>query len=964
MLDATVTCRSNVQSMRVCAWLLCSVCLLFIGTTSRADDDRLFVDEWQRNGLVSRQFVITGTEGRSNPLKRPLRQPLDDDEVFVRYRLRYDAHSLDLPTEDEGEFFVLWLDNVDGGDANTHSGGVPNLGIHVSGNDNRFMVRFSSGGERFADTLEGDREYLLVGRLWKSRSGANEPFDQWDLWVDPTADAEFSPDASAKSPKAISVIRWMGFSTGRKTEIDDRIVVSDITIAKTWQEILNLPATESSTPAHPEKIEPTVSFVSDVLPLLESRCFECHSGDQPESELRLDVLDEVINQTAPRNAHASRLFEVVHQGDMPPEGNPLTAEELSILQAWIDEGLDWDEQRLPTPIPQIDHWAFRPIERPVVPSVTNTDWVRTPVDAFIARQHEQRGIRPAPVASANTLARRLSLDLTGLPVSAFPSSMTVDDLLNHPAYGERWGRHWLDVARWAESNGHQHNRDRPHAWRYRDWVVAAFNEDVPYDQFVRQQLAGDELSISDDKAIIATGFLSAARYSGNELDKEIQRNDILVDIVNTSAKAFLGLTLECAQCHTHKFDPLSIRDYYRFQAFFTRGQPGNVVLSDEERAASLVEERWRIFNTVHDRLVTVKRKQGHPEPIYVIPKSVIGGMKPDERKRFDALEQQIAKFPQSWSFTSLATSGEPQLIAPHEMRWPLPHDLSTLAKRPTHLLIRGDVKSRGPEVQPGWPSVFGPTPENSDGSRTVLADWITNPQHPLTARVWVNRIWQWHFGIGLVETSGDFGTQGAPPSHPELLNYLASELIDNDWSTKHIHRLIVNSATYRQSSTFSEASAAIDPDNRLLWRWPTRRLEGEAVRDSVLAVSDRLDLSIGGPSVSTSSSRRSLYLKQKRDNLPYQHSLFDGASAVVSCSRRRVSTNALQPLWLLNSSFMQRAASSLAKRAETVDAAFEICLGRPPNESERASLTDLVDEFGLSSACLAMMNSSEFLYIP
>ena len=924
-----------------------------------------YAADWQTNSLVREQFVIRGTEARSNPLKRRLETPIDADEIFVRYRLQYDSRSLDAPPEDEGEFFVLWLDDVDGGNANTHSGGVPNVGVHVSGMKNRFMVRYAANAEQYAAELQGDREFLLVARLWKSESGPQEPFDQLDLWINPAANSEPSPDASVRAARAIRRVSWIGFSTGGKTEVDDQIVVSDIKLAHTWHEILDLPAPVVLPPALAESaVHPTVSFDRDVLPLLQARCFECHSGNDPESGVRLDVWDEVINQTSPRNAKASRLFDIVKTGEMPPEGDALTDAELDILHAWIDEGLAWNEEQFPTPTPQTKHWAFQPITRPAIPTVRSAEWVRTPVDAFIARRHEQLGLQPAPEAAPDILMRRMTLDLTGLPPSAFGTKLTLDELLNHPAYGERWGRHWLDVARWAESNGHQHNRDRPHAWRYRDWVVEAFNTNMPFDRFLREQLAGDEIAADGDDTVVATGFLSAARYSGNELDKEIQRNDILVDIANTTAKAFLGLTLECCQCHTHKFDPISIRDYYRFQAFFAHGQPGNVVLDDDGTTRSLVNERWQIFDAVHDRLVKAQRKQGHPEPILIQPSSVIGGMKPAERSRFQKLEKQIAALPQSWSYYPFANGEQPFTIAPHEMRWPLPHDLSQLSTVRTHMLIRGDVQSKGPRVEAGWPMVFGPTPDNVNGSRLQLANWMTNPQHPLTARVWVNRVWQWHFGRGLVETSGDFGTQGTKPSHPELLDFLASELIESGWDTNQIHRLIVDSATYRQSSNYSSANAALDPENRLFWRWTPRRLESEAIRDSFLAAGGLLDQQLGGPSEPTSSTRRSLYLKQRRNDFPQQQSLFDGVTALVSCTRRETSTTPVQPLWLLNSEFAQDAAAALAKRAGSVETAFAICVGRTPQPAELEPLHQLAIKYGLSSACLAILNSSEFLYIP
>lgn len=929
-----------------------------------------FGTHWQRDGLVTERFQIHGTGSRNNPLRRSLQQPFDGDELFVRFNLRYDADSIDTPTDGDGEFVVLWLDETEGGASSTHSPNVPNIGIHVSGEHNRFMVRYSPNAQRFGPLLEGDREYVVVARLWKSSPGAGESFDQLNLWVDPDSEDELKPLASAQSGRSITHVSWIGFSTGAKTEYEDVIEVGDITLAPSWEQILGLPpkqATESiSLPAPPPP--PTIDFATQVFPILKSRCFDCHAGEDVEGELHLDRWDEVLNQTTPRSAERSRLYELVASGEMPPENERLDEEELRILKTWIDEGVHWDEQLLPTPKPVSDHWAFQPIQRPKIPPVQHAEWVRTPVDAFIARAHEENGLSPAPEASTQTLQRRYSLTLRGLPPDVGEpshSDESIDRMLSDPAYGERWGRHWLDIARWAESNGHQHNRLRPHAWRYRDWVVEAFRSDMPVDQFIRDQVAGDEVEPPQDDRRIATGFLAAARYSGNELDKQIQRNEILVDITNTTAQAFLGLTMQCAQCHTHRFDPISIRDYYRFQAFFAQGQPGNIVFAQSDpNAQNWIQQRWELFDSVHHRLVAVKRKQGHPEPIYVIPKSVVAGMKPPEKARFKSLEAKIASLNQSWSFYSPVSSAESTLVAPHEMRWPLPRDPGVLQANQTHVLVRGDVGVPGPAVEPGWPAVFGPAEVDPSKPRTSLANWLTDRNNPLTARVWVNRIWQWHFGRGLVESSGDFGTQGTQPTHPELLDYLASELIDSGWSTHAIQRLITESATYRQSSQFSQSNANIDPDNRLHWRWTPRRLEAEAIRDCVLAVAGQLDTTVGGESVGADSNRRSLYLRQRRDNFPDQQQLFDGAGGVVSCTRRRVSTTALQPLWMMNSPLVQQASEGLAHRSGSVEAAFEIALGRSGSEAELEPLRQLAEQYGLQSACLAILNSSEFLYIP
>ena len=930
----------------------------------------LLETNWTTNPLAIEKFEISGTESRNNPLRKKLTSPFRDDELFVRYRIRYDAGSLDSPPDDEGEFVVFWLDREEGADGSTHSGGIPNIGIHVKENENRFMVRFASNGERFGDLLEGDRDYLVVARLWKSDPGVENPFNQLDLWVDPKPGNEFDPGASVSSHRSISSVNWIGFSTGGKTELEDRITVWDIDLARTWRDILELPpepANEEPAPVQPR--ERTIDFTEHIFPILESKCFKCHQGDKAKKGIRLDIHDEVLNLTTPGKAQTSHLYDLVSQGEMPPEKEPpLSSEEMAVLATWIDEGVAWDETLLPTPPPTTEHWSFQPVRKPEIPAVENQPWIRTPIDAFIASRHESMGITPSPEATPSTLRRRISLDLLGLPTMVSREE-TIDSLLSNPAFGERWARHWLDVARWAESNGHQHNRHRPHSWRYRDWVIEAFNRGMPFDEFLTAQLAGDEWDRANDEDLVATGFLAAARYSGNELDKDIQRNDILVDIVNTTGNAFLGLTFECAQCHSHKFDPISIRDYYRMQAFFARGQPMNLSFFSEDSATirDRVEERWDIFDRTYERQVQIRRKRGVPNAELVIPKTVIKSISPTDRKRFETLEKEIASVPQTWGYFSPASDLENEVVAmPHEMRWPLDRDLERLSKMEARILLRGDVRAPGPVVEPGWPIVFGGIPDPDNRPRTALAEWLTDRDNPLTARVWVNRIWQWHFGRGIVETSGDFGAQGTGPTHPELLDYLAAELMEHDWDTRHIHRLILGSSTYRQSSHHDSQNHRLDPGNLTWWRWMPRRLEAEAIRDSMLAVAGLLDPRMGGPGdpVDSDSKRRSLYLVQRRDNLPHQQTLFDSANGVVSCSKRRVSTTSLQPLWLMNSTFSQEVSAALARKAGSVQSAFELALGRAPDEFEKKKLEALARRHGLESACLAILNSSEFIYIP
>lgn len=1004
--------RHLAFAMTTCLTVLCAVTVLTSRVSGQPVEDEVAtpgLSAWKQSSLapVLQVYEIQGTGDRNNPLRRKLDVPFDGDQVFVRFRMRYRAATIDQPTSGNGEFLILWLDETDGGDRAPHNGGVPNLGVHVADGQNRFMVRFGSNNEAFASQeLKGDREYWIAARLSKNKSGPDKPFTQLELWVDPQIDEWKAPHAAITTDQAVSRIAWLGFATGRKTEPTDRIAVSDVGLALSWEELHGIPlahtadtVTEAVARADGAR---SVDFTDDVLPILQSRCFACHQGSDAESGVRLDVIDEVLNQVTPGSAERSRLIQLVTSQDrelrMPPvDSEPALSDvEVAVLSAWIDEGVAWDERAFPTPALHSTHWAFQPIRRLAVPDVQHRDWVRTPIDAFVARKHEQRGLVAAPTASTETLRRRMYLDLLGLPPQDTGASwgrctartactwdVQVERLLASPRYGERWARHWLDVARWAESNGHQHNRPRPHAWRYRDYVIDSFNRDRPYSEFLTQQLAGDELPYSQEN-LIATGFLSAARYSGNELDKAIQRNDILVDIVNTTASAFLGLTLECAQCHTHKFDPISLRDYYRLQACFAQGQPGNVILQAESEVPTrFVDWRWQIFDHVEARLEESRRARGYPEPILITPTSVVRGMNARERPLFERLEECIDQWPQAWAWYSPVTSTPRLAVAPHVMRWPLPREPVVLARLRTHMLLRGDVQSPGPVVSPGWPSVFGSPSADERASeklrhkpRTALAEWLVNPENPLTARVWVNRIWQWHFGRGLVETSSDFGTQGALPSHPELLDWLASELIASGWSTKHMHRLILRSNTYRQSAQFDSANHQIDPDNRLLWRWTPRRLEAEAIRDSLLTVAGQLDPSLGGPSVpldqADTSRRRAIYQFQKRDALPQQQTLFDAPDALRSCSRRRVATVPQQSLYLLNSRFMQDMSEAFADRlreeAESLDEqlqrAFRISLGRDMRESERQHARAFLEHNSLEDFCLVLLNSNEFLYLP
>ncbi|WP_435007674.1 DUF1549 and DUF1553 domain-containing protein [Tundrisphaera lichenicola] len=661
---------------------------------------------------------------------------------------------------------------------------------------------------------------------------------------------------------------------------------------------------------------------------------------------------------------------------------------------------------------QRKHWAFVPPVRPEPPSVQDRAWIRNPIDAFILKQVEADGLAPAPEADRSVLIRRLRFDLTGLPpsaeeVAAFAADPApdayerlVDRLLASNEYGERWARIWLDLARFAESDGFKSDKIRPDAWRYRDWVVQALNEDMPYDRFLTLQLAGDEVEPEDTNAFIATGFNRHWPYEDNNSVPGQSRQWMLDDITDTTTAVVLGLTVACARCHDHKYDPISQKDYYRIQALFsgTRARDDYPVASPEDLAmySSALAE--------HEGLVERLRRE-----IDAIEQPYAAGLLKDKLDDLPALAREaFAADPRDRTVDQLELlkkyakkiAIDPKKMAavmPEELRevWQARRqemdDLVKLApppiptatgmtdagplEPPVRLLRKGNQNNPGEEVPPGFLSVLGSTrmPGNDDpssetpGRRTALARWATRPENPLTSRVIVNRLWQHHFGRGIVSTTSDFGTQGATPSHPQLLDWLATELIAKQWSLKAIHRLMVTSATYRQSSTPSAETLDADPDNVLFSRMSRRRLEGEAVRDAMLAVSGKLDHRMGGPSiypelppgvtthfkgdwpVSESESdrnRRSLYVFVRR-NLKYPlFDAFDVPDTNLTCPERNISVNAPQALMLLNSGLVVEHARRLAGKVyaeaddrnnieQLVEVAYRDAFGRRPEAGER-----------------------------
>jgi len=627
------------------------------------------------------------------------------------------------------------------------------------------------------------------------------------------------------------------------------------------------------------------------------------------------------------------------------------------------------------------HWSFVPPTRPARPAVKNPGWVHNPVDAFILGGLESMGLAPAPEADRVTLVRRVTFDLTGLPptpgeVDAFAGDprpdayeRLVDRLLKSERYGERWARVWLDLARYAESDGFKSDKTRPHAWRYRDWVIRAFNSDMPYDRFLTLQLAGDEVAPLDPDAFVATGFNRNWPFEDNNKVPGLNRQLMLEDVTDTTASVFLGLTVACARCHDHKYDPISQKDYYRFQALFAASEP-----KDDAPLTSPFEQAFHASVQAEHRarMDRVKKQRDSIEKPYLsvllrdkiakLPREVREALAVEPEERSASQEDLLKKYAKD---VTVPASAMGSAMSPSDRRtWTelggemtgltrsLPPGLASGSGMadtgptapPVRLLVKGNFALPAGEVEPGFPSVFqGVLPPyearpsaTSTGRRKALAEWLTRPGHPLTARVMVNRLWQNHFGRGLVATPGDYGTQGTAPTHPELLDWLATEFVAQGWSVKAMHRLMVTSAAYRQSSTPPAKTLEDDPENTLFGRMVRRRLEGEAVRDSLLAAAGKLDERVGGPSVfpdlppgietrggwtrsatESDRNRRSIYVFVRR-NLKYPlFDAFDMPDSNTTCSERNVTVNAPQALMLMNSDLVLDQARSLAGRVLT-----------------------------------------------
>ncbi len=747
-------------------------------------------------------------------------------------------------------------------------------------------------------------------------------------------------------------------------------------------------------------------FREKIEPVLKAECYRCHSAqaDEVKGELRLDSRAAVLRggESGPAiiagKAKDSLLLQALrHEGGlvMPPQKPKLSAQIIADFAKWIEQGAydprEGDEVADTNAALKTarQHWSFQPIKKAELPSVRDTNWPRTPIDAFILAPLEARSWQPATEASRTDLIRRVTFDLIGLPptpaeVEAFikdtrPDAYerVVDRLLNSERYGERWATHWLDVVRYAESEGYEYDRHIPDAWRYRDYVINALNDDKPFDRFLTEQLAGDELDADNQEYLSAAIFhrLGPVRRNAGNPDIALSRNEVLTERTDIIGAAFLGLTVGCARCHNHKLEPISQRDYYRLQAYVAAVEEHNVILAEAEQQRDW-EARTKV---IKDQMAALRTKAKEAE----------GKQKEQLEAQLDELEDQLPP--------PLATI--PSIHNDQQKRTAI------------HVLRRGVWENKGEAVGPRPLSVLvaDNLPELEAGTtdpRTQLTKWLASPDHPLTARVIVNRLWQQHFGTGLVKTVNDFGVKGERPSHPELLDWLSATLIENGWRLKPLHRLMVLSNVYRQSSephpvnqqlaTRNQSPAVLDPDNRLLSHFQRRRLSAEELRDAMLLVSGRINLKTGGPSVLVpvdlelvgllykptqwavtadprEHDRRSVYLIAKRNlRLPFFENL-DAPALLSSCGRRESSTHPPQALELLNGPLSNDLAASFARRLEDetggdprklVDRAFRLALGRTPSAAEQARSIAFLREQPTREFALALFNLNAFLYVP
>ena len=801
-------------------------------------------------------------------------------------------------------------------------------------------------------------------------------------------------------------------------------------------------------------------YQKEVRPILEANCVRCH-GKNPEKirggfnlTTRAGLLaggdsGPGIDRSLPA---ASMLLKVVgYKNDdealnMPPSGK-LADAEIAVLTKWVNAGAAYDRSSADAAPAQAvkakkadpNYWAFKPVVKPAVPAVKTPNWARTPVDKFVLAKLEPKGVTPNGPADKLALLRRATYDLTGLP----PTVAEVDDyladesdnayerlidrLLASPAYGEKWGRHWLDVVRYAESNGYERDGTKPFAWRYRDYVIDSYNADKPYTQFLREQLAGDELPNPTRESVIATGIYKLGVWDDEPADKEQALYDGYDDLVSVISQGVLGLSFNCARCHDHKGDFFPTEDYYKLVALVrdvgpysgSRGGDGNLVDITPKHVRDTYEPELRKREAQLEQIAAQMRPIEDAAIKRMPPRDQLA-VEDGHRNRIVRKVPQFLKGDETEQYAKLRARFKQLQFEPRpDQQFALAVKDAARTVDETNVLIRGSVQGKGKVVRAGFPEVFGvpdpvlPPDGKTSGRRTALADWVTSESNPMTARVMVNRVWQYHFGKGIVPTSNDFGKFGELPTHPELLDYLASEFVRGGWKLKPLHRLLMTSAVYRQSTASNESGLKVDPANTLKWRFDPRRLAAEEVRDTILMASGQLDRERGGPSVYPKiprdvlagqsqpglnwlaskgggydpehpevGNRRSVYVHVKRSLQVPILATHDQADTDSSCPVRYTTTVPTQALGLLNGEFANEQAEALAARLTRdapggveaqVSLAVRLATGREPmpGEVERDAkfITEMKAKFGLGERAalaryaLLVLNSNEFLYL-
>lgn len=800
--------------------------------------------------------------------------------------------------------------------------------------------------------------------------------------------------------------------------------------------------------------EAVAFFQNQVQPILVDKCIRCHNPDELAGSLSLTTREGFLEggDSGPavdlESLDDSVLLGAINYDDyeMPPTGK-MSDENIAIIRKWIHLGMPWSEDHAELEmeaghqVPQVNDetrswWSFQPVQRPQVPEIDGSDWPANEIDHFVLARLQSEGLRPNPDAHPRDLVRRLYYDLLGLPPTkaqadafvADPSpeayQKLVDELLASPHYGEKWGRFWLDLVRYAETNSFERDGDKPFVWKYRDYVINSLNQDKPYDQFLIEQLAGDELPDRTIETVTATGYYRLGQWDDEPADPELARFDELDDILRTTTEVTIGLTVGCARCHDHKIDPIPQKDYYRLLAVFNNMERYGVRSPDSVEESSIVSFHFPVED---------EKKVAHQKRLADVESAIqeiVAKVKPD----FEPVEHEEWQYEEN--HVRLIEKREGNVLTKQEVRRfqklfrrrqqllrnPPSNDVKVLAvkeqgpeSRDTFVMIRGNAHVTGDQVEPGFPSVLSP-PEprieqpahgKSTGRRLALARWLTSPDHPLTSRVMANRIWQGHFGRGIVRTASDFGFQGSPPTHPQLLDWLASELVANDWKLKSLHRTILLSRTYRMSSENRPEAYDQDPTNDLMWRFDLRRLTAEEIRDSILAASGSLNLQdMLGPSIfpvmpeevlagqsqpgsgwgdspQSQRDRRSVYIKIKRSLVLPILQNYDVPETDFSCAVRFNTVQPTQALGMLNSEFTNfeagRMATEILQQTDISDVEAQVrqvihrVTQRPaePDEVESGvafiqqmrSRHEMDPHHALTKFCLIGLNLNEFIYL-